>query len=251
MSASSEGCYRKGRIETALAMETVSTEVKLLASDHRETQVNRVQQVLCKKETTPRESSARSSKEPTSSGTSSGIRKSTYCGRCGSAYHDAAECFFKNKKCFRCNRKGHTRRKCREKINMKNMEDEDVQLREQEDEEELFGILHVPEQTRKQKHPPYIVEVEVQGNHVEMEVDTGASITIISEEQWKGLHGKPRLETSKKQFLTYTGEKLRVRGVAEVEVRFKDQAKYLTITVVEGARPPFLGRNWLAVLRLD
>ena len=153
--------------QTALAMETASTEVKLLASDHRETQVNRVQQVLSKKETTPRESSARSSKGPTSSGTSSGTRRSIYCGRCGSAYHDAAECFFKDKKCFRYNRKGHTRQKCREKINVKNMEDEDVQLREQEDEEELFGILHVPEQSRKQRHPLYIVEVEVQDNQVE------------------------------------------------------------------------------------
>ncbi|KAK8392714.1 hypothetical protein O3P69_014860 [Scylla paramamosain] len=60
------------------------------------------------------------------------------------------------------------------------------------------------------KAPPLVVNVQVQGNELWIEVNTGASNTVTSEEVCSKLHNRPRLEASNKRLITYTCERLQL-----------------------------------------
>ena len=85
-----------------------------------------------------------------------------------------------------------------------------------------------------------------------MEVDTGASASIISESVYRKLWPmQPSLQPSTVKLRTYTGEELKVLGSLPVEVDYHSQKASLHLLVVAGSGPSLLGRDWLAKLRLD
>ena len=95
---------------------------------------------------------------------------------------------------------------------------------------------------------PIIVTVIVHGTELAMELDTGASRSIISERTYEQLrkNGAPSLEPSVIKLRTYTGEQL------SVPVTYQDQhIKDLDLLVVKGDGPSLFGRNWLDRVRLD
>ena len=49
----------------------------------------------------------------------------------------------------------------------------------------------------------------------------------------------------------YSGERIPVLGSLEVEVEYESQMATLPLLVVKGNRPCLLGRNWMAVIRLN
>ena len=50
---------------------------------------------------------------------------------------------------------------------------------------------------------------------------------------------------------TYTAEPIPVRGVLEVDVKYKNYTGTQTLYVVAGQGPTLLGREWLGDIRLD
>ena len=87
-----------------------------------------------------------------------------------------------------------------------------------------------------------------------MEVDTGATLSVISEQTYKTLSitaSAPRLEASIAQLKTYTGEEIKLVGQTTVDVSYKDQVKKLSLLVVAGKGPSLLGHDWLSRLQLD
>ena len=96
----------------------------------------------------------------------------------------------------------------------------------------------------------------VQVNHanLEMEVDTGASVSLISEatyeQLWPASH-RPKMEVSSCKLRTYTGEKLNVRGCINVEVSYNKQRQVLPLLVVAGNGPSLLGQDWMLKICLD
>ena len=104
---------------------------------------------------------------------------------------------------------------------------------------------------------PLMITVQVNQAKLQMEVDTGASTSIISYntfmEGWPALQ-RPQLHQSHKKLRTYTGEELMVEGQLMVEVVYAyngDQRKELPLFVVAGRGPSLMGRDWLLHIRLD
>lgn len=50
---------------------------------------------------------------------------------------------------------------------------------------------------------------------------------------------------------TYTGERIKVLGEMQVQVKYGKQRKPQVLVVVDGTGPGLFGRNWLEQLRLD
>ena len=50
---------------------------------------------------------------------------------------------------------------------------------------------------------------------------------------------------------SYSGESIPVVGTVNVVVKYGNQTATLPLLVVKGAGPSLLGRNWLAVIKLD
>ena len=101
---------------------------------------------------------------------------------------------------------------------------------------QLFTVRGTPEVA-------IILEPEVNGVTLPMELDTGASVSIISQNVWEGILSKMQLEKSDTLLKTYTGEKL--------QVKYGDQVQQLPLLVVAGKGPSLWGQNWLAAIRLN
>ena len=97
---------------------------------------------------------------------------------------------------------------------------------------------------------PLTVNVGMNRRNVSMEVDTGASLTVISEMTMEQI---PHLEITPvaAKLRTYTGEVITPVGQANVHVKYEDQEKVLTVIVTPGSGPSLLGQNWLHHIRLN
>ena len=101
---------------------------------------------------------------------------------------------------------------------------------------------------------PLQTTVTINNKNVHMEVDTGASLTVVSEttlaEIW-GPNQVPPLQPTTVQHRTYTGSEIPVVGKVTVKVQHQDQLLELPLIVVAGSDPSLLDRDWLAKICLN
>ncbi len=96
--------------------------------------------------------------------------------------------------------------------------------------------------------------VTVNNKELVMEVDTGASVSVVSKATYQKLRGEgavQELHPPRVKLQTYTGQGIAVVGSTTVNVQMSGQVKPLPLTVVGGSGPSLLGRDWLAKLPLD
>ena len=87
-----------------------------------------------------------------------------------------------------------------------------------------------------------------------MELDTGASVSLISESTYFKLwnsDSQPTLKPSKVRLKTYTGSMVEVVGVLNVETSYDGQNEVVQLHVVKGDGPSLLGRDWLQTIKLN
>ena len=133
------------------------------------------------------------------------------CYRCG-GNHNAYECKFKDAKCHFCKKKGHIAKKCR------NKQDSDIKHFAKKgsfnkktnyveaassSEDELYSTYAVGTDNTD----PYKVNVNVNGKEIEMDIDTGSSVTVFNDTTHKIIKQEAELTPVKGQLRTYLGPK--------------------------------------------
>ena len=122
------------------------------------------------------------------------------------------------------------------------MQTHQVQTAESQVEEyPLFTIAN--EGTR-----PVVVTLRLDDREIDMEVDTGAAVSLISATTYQTLWAEdraPELFASSVKLRTYTREVIEVLGAIEVDVRYMDLQERLRLLVVAGDGPSLFGRDWL------
>ena len=118
------------------------------------------------------------------------------CGRCG-LKHDVGKCSASQSKCFRCNKIGHFARQCKAAT---------VRTLEEEDEEQVGNEVSIQktqiDEMRTSRIPRATIAVELNGQEVRMEFDSGARASMIGLSLWKKI-GAPKLEKSRSGFVAY------------------------------------------------
>ena len=181
------------------------------------------------------------------------------CRHCGKRGHQAEHCRVKNAVCYRCHKKGHIEAKCKtrqDKEEMKWMEEQG------EDEckghryhvidtlcEETMGSVFKSQDTSGTS--VYRVKMEINGEMLMMEIDTGAAVSLISEDTYRKKFSKLQLTASAVRLATYTTQRIEVCGEIRVRVRLGDQEKHCRLVVVAGKGPSLLGRDWLQTFRIQ
>ena len=97
-----------------------------------------------------------------------------------------------------------------------------------------------------QRPLPYKVQLGVAGQPLEMEVDTGASLSVISEELYNYLFSAgqaPQLVESGIVLRTYTREEVKPKGSCSVNVCYDGIEYSVRLLVVGGKGLALLGRN--------
>ena len=185
------------------------------------------------------------------------------CYRCGGK-HVAAECRFKDSECHFCHKRGHIAQVCRginKRATTKPQEQHGrpdkksthrtCQLSEEMEDDTSYTMFAIG---GERKSKPIKVLVQVNGAELEMEVDTGATCSIISEVAYQQLwsdHQAPRLRLTTRRLCTHTGEALSVKGTVVVTVQYGSQIAELELIVVAGEGPALFGRDWLQRIKLD
>ena len=114
------------------------------------------------------------------------------CYRCGAANHLANACRFQDAVCRNCNKKGHIARACRSRVPVPRQTPQRPSAQQpparqthqvaaeteqmSEDTADSYDMFNLQGTQGK----PFIVPVQLNGCTLEMEIDTGASLSIIS-----------------------------------------------------------------------
>ena len=97
------------------------------------------------------------------------------------------------------------------------------------------------------------MDVTIADVPAQMEVDTGAFVTIMSQKQYTWLFAHFPLRESQHLLRGYGGHRIGLAGEFRAHVAHNGQEAELPIVVTKTKRDAllFLGRNWLAVMRQD
>ncbi len=100
---------------------------------------------------------------------------------------------------------------------------------------------------------PLSVQLKIQDASVSMEVDTGATLSIMSQSTFKSTwpQSAPTIQSTNAQLRMYTGEKIKMISAIDVDIQYQTQKARLNLVIVDGDGPTLMGHDWLRYFRLD
>lgn len=182
-------------------------------------------------------------------GSPGGSKDTDKCECCGRKNHVMQECRFRNYVCHSCKVKGHLAPMCPKKndnsdrnkrFNRKNQVQNFIET------EDLFSI----EQNQIVKNP-FIVHIFINKISYSFQLDTGASISAMSEKFWEKNFSEYKLFPPNKNLNVYTGEKMLALGFCKFKVSYNDITKFLDVYVIKNGGPPILGRDFMSIYDLN
>ncbi len=167
------------------------------------------------------------------------------------------KCRFRGYTCHNCGKIGHLQQVCGKKSLktklpfIKKGQIKTVKEDSEYESEDDYGGIATIMQVGPGKKDPLKLNVSLDDKPLCMELDTGASVSLVSNTTFKNLFGNRNLRNSDLTLRTYSGELLNVLGEVEMLVVYKNQKKSLPLVVVEGEGPSLFGRDWLAHFKLN
>ena len=174
------------------------------------------------------------------------------CFRCGGP-HLAPKCTVTDAECKYCKKKGHLERVCKAKARQQRKESAHYMESGDSDESEdsAYNLFTITDPNSA----PIFVEVVLNSIPVQMELDTGASVSVLSNTTYLDLqrqgHALP-LQPSPVKLKSYTGDTIPVLGCTTLQARYSNCKQVpVVVQVVSGDGPNLLGRDWLGQLEVD
>ena len=177
-------------------------------------------------------------------------KSTSECLSCRKSGHPRAKCKYRNFTCHSCGKSGHIADACKSKSEkVHKVEDQNSPQGDcQSDSVDPFSVSLYNLCTEKHGIE---VPVKLNGINLHMELDTGAGVSIISEETYNKHLKKTPLQPSSTRLHTYTGHPVKVVGQIDVYLQYQGQSETLPLVVVEGSGPSLFGRDWLARIKLE
>ncbi|KFD48871.1 hypothetical protein M514_10234 [Trichuris suis] len=189
------------------------------------------------------------------------------CSRCVDNRHDSRQCPFKNARCAYCRRIGHIQRACHQKQSKHGRQlqqqsrrnvrayvlsdNGEVPNAETAPSKQVAHLLNTHEESTP-IIPPTVITLLVNGTRLSMEIDSGASSSIISEETFlRVLRGRPKLQRVSTVLRTWSNKTVPVLGSITVSAARDSRSAKLKLLVTCGSGPSLLGRNWFAPLGIS
>ena len=155
-----------------------------------------------------------------------------------------------NAECPRCKKIGHIAKVCRSKSTAPRpthyMQNSEISQTE-DTSYDLFMTQEVDKTC-----DPIVITLELNGVPLDMELDTGASLTLLNKSTYKAIthDASTGLQPSDAQLRTYTGQLVEILGTTTVHAKYGEQLLQLPVYVVDGGGPNLLGRDWLGKFKI-
>ena len=157
------------------------------------------------------------------------------CKRCGRYHAKKAHCPARQARCSKCNRKGHFGARCFSKTI------------ETVDSESRDGAYVFP--VNVSKRITWSSKISVGGKELTFKLDTGAEVTVITEEAHRMLE-MPKLQKPSKALYGPTSTALRTLGQFTSTLSVNNKTSEETIFVVQGLKTNLLGLPAITSLQL-
>ena len=192
-----------------------------------------------------------------------GTTRTANCKHYGKNNHLTSQCRFKEAVCNNCHKKGHLAKICRapqqkqdRPVTKKWVQPHkgtkwiDAGKPEQNSDADSELPLFKIGDANKTVHP-ITMDMEINGQVLKMEIDTGAVVSIISKTTYQKLFSEVPIHAASLRLRTYTGEQIVVVGEMTTQVKYGSQTKELGLVIVQGDGQSLFGRNWLEHFQLD
>ncbi|XP_041473613.1 uncharacterized protein K02A2.6-like [Lytechinus variegatus] len=188
------------------------------------------------------------------------------CPRCGKSGHTSDKCRFRDAECHGCGKVGHIRSACRSskdkpkrkqrdggkfrKAGQKNVHAVETHSTS-EDEEGISKIVVVENIGNSLKSSPIYISPEINGQPMQMELDTGAAVSVMPKSAFDKIKPQPKLKPTSVKLKTFSEELLKPLGVARVNVEIDGQSATLDLYVTKTGTNPLFGRSWLRHIKIN
>lgn len=181
------------------------------------------------------------------------LEKEKKCSCCGYTTHVFRSCKYKEYTCNICKKKGHLAQVCFKKINtQKESKEKETPATNFIANKESNGIFvdtlcnyNINVKKSNMIMEPIWLKVIVDGIELNMELDTGAAISAISEQCYRKYFSSKKLYSVSHVQQSYDGSVLDCLGVMIVDVTYRSMLqKNLELYVMKGNAPGLFGREW-------
>ncbi|KAJ0171196.1 hypothetical protein K1T71_013395 [Dendrolimus kikuchii] len=168
-------------------------------------------------------------------------QKSTaVCAVCGRKNHSTTECRFSKYTCKKCKTKGHLQKMCKN-VNYVAARD----TCENDDDGKCFNIKTIHGE-------PMTEWIIINGLSLQFEIDSGASVSVISDVTYKKYFNKiPLSSQTKGPLYSYSGAGLDCIGVVALPVTYNGISHEINFHVISRGGPPLLGRDFMSLFKLQ
>lgn len=204
------------------------------------------------------------------------------CNCCGHLGHISKVCKYRGCVCHSCGKKNHLAKVCRSKLSGKSTNfqyssdknkfgyknkhhfvDSVKDVQDETDVIECIGnLFEITEKLEPRpkgvsdialvnKVKPFKTEVMLEKNIVSFEIDTGASVSVISETFYKENLKFLNLLPTDLKLSSYNNVPILPVGRLEVNVQFENQNKVLNLYVIKNGSHPLMGRDWIKALGVE
>ncbi|XP_062714735.1 uncharacterized protein K02A2.6-like isoform X1 [Aedes albopictus] len=161
--------------------------------------------------------------------------------------------------CNFCKLRGHVKRNCYKLKNRKNVnfveeapveinsyDFKRLQIRNSEDEDDDYPCMMI---ASNRFSDPCIVKVSVEGVDLEMEIDCGAAVTVISLAVYRTHFSHIIASKCSSRLVVVNGQQLTIFGEISVNVKANHTQQQVTLIILDSPRRfvPLFGRNWIDV----
>lgn len=169
------------------------------------------------------------------------------CAGCGGD-HARSQCRFFDAECRNCGKKGHIARVCRCKPRQRRTnqvtEETEEELPADYSDTVYFGRI---ETIGKVQSPGrQLIDVNIEGTTVKMELDTGAPCSIIDKSKLSLIKPNFTLQKTDRLFASYTGHCINCIGKTLVTATIGTTSRNLNLYVVDAEFETLLGREWIS-----
>jgi hypothetical protein len=114
-----------------------------------------------------------------------------------------------------------------------------------QDSDEAEWALGINKILFRNFHQPFIVHVNINNQHLAMELDTGSPISAISGNLYKNLFSSEHLEPATLNLKTYTGTTINTLGKIRIKIEVNNVKASFDLYVIVNGGPSLLGRDFI------